>query len=78
MHTHTQRWQKYNKNIAAEYGEYGIQCNGLGPGYIETPQTAQIRVDGHPFNEFIINKTPAARWGRTEFSRITIFLASKA
>jgi len=54
------------RNIAAEYGEYGIQCNGLGPGYIETPQTAPIRVDGHPFNEFIINKTPAARWGRTE------------
>ncbi|NLL69422.1 MAG: gluconate 5-dehydrogenase [Acholeplasmataceae bacterium] len=67
------------RNIAAEYGEYGIQCNGLGPGYIETPQTAPIRVDGHPFNEFIINKTPAARWGRTEdLVGPAIFLASKA
>jgi len=52
------------KNIASEYGEYNIQCNGIGPGYIETPQTAPLRVDGHPFNSFIISKTPAARWGR--------------
>ena len=28
------------KNIASEYGEYNIQCNGIGPGYIATPQTA--------------------------------------
>ena len=67
------------RNIAAEYGEYGIQCNGLGPGYIETPQTAPIRVDGHPFNDFIINKTPAARWGKTDdLVGPAIFLASKA
>ena len=56
------------KNIASEYGEYNIQCNGIGPGYIETPQTAPLRerqADGsrHPFDQFIIAKTPAARWG---------------
>ena len=55
------------KNIASEYGEYNIQCNGIGPGYIETPQTAPLRerqADGsrHPFDQFIIAKTPAARW----------------
>ena len=59
------------KNIASEYGEYNIQCNGIGPGYIETPQTAPLRerqADGsrHPFDQFIIAKTPAARWGTTE------------
>ena len=54
------------KNIASEYGEYNIQCNGIGPGYIETPQTAPLRVEGHPFNSFIISKTPAARWGKPE------------
>jgi gluconate 5-dehydrogenase len=54
------------KNIASEYGEFNIQCNGLGPGYIETPQTAPIRTPGHPFNDFIIAKTPAARWGKPE------------
>ena len=59
------------RNIASEYGEYNIQCNGIGPGYIATPQTAplrEIQPDGsrHPFDQFIIAKTPAARWGNAE------------
>jgi len=67
------------RNIASEYGGYNIQCNGLGPGYIETPQTEPIRVPGHPFNEFIIAKTPAARWGTTEdLVGPAVFLASNA
>lgn len=67
------------KNIASEYGEYNIQCNGIGPGYIETPQTAPLREEGHPFNNFIISKTPAARWGKTEdLVGPSIFLASDA
>lgn len=57
------------KNIASEFGEANIQCNGIGPGYIATPQTAPLRerqADGsrHPFDQFIIAKTPAARWGQ--------------
>lgn len=72
------------KNICSEYGEFNIQCNGIGPGYIETPQTAPLRerqADGsrHPFDSFIIAKTPAARWGRTEDLRgPAVFLASEA
>ncbi|WP_091689328.1 gluconate 5-dehydrogenase [Anaerocolumna aminovalerica] len=67
------------KNIASEYGEFNIQCNGIGPGYIETPQTAPLRVPGNPFNEFIISKTPAARWGTTEdLMGPAVFLASDA
>lgn len=67
------------KNIASEYGGYNIQCNGIGPGYIETPQTAPLRVPGNPFNEFIIAKTPAGRWGKTEdLMGPAIFLASDA
>ncbi len=72
------------KNIASEYGEYNIQCNGLGPGYIATPQTAPLRelqADGsrHPFDQFIIAKTPAARWGNPEdLVGPAIFLASPA
>lgn len=67
------------RNIAAEYGEYNIQCNGIGPGYIETPQTAPLRVDGHPFNDFIIAKTPAARWGTTDdLTGPAVFLSSEA
>lgn len=67
------------KNIASEYGEFNIQCNGIGPGYIETPQTAPLRVEGHPFNSFIISKTPAARWGTTDdLMGPAVFLASEA
>lgn len=67
------------KNIASEYGQYNIQCNGLGPGYIETPQTEPLRVAGHPFNEFILSKTPANRWGKPEdLAGPAVFLASKA
>ncbi|SCP98185.1 gluconate 5-dehydrogenase [Anaerobium acetethylicum] len=67
------------KNIASEYGEFNIQCNGLGPGYIATPQTAPLREEGHPFNSFIIAKTPAARWGDPEdLMGPAVFLASDA
>ena len=72
------------KNIASEYGEYNIQCNGIGPGYIATPQTAPLRekqADGsrHPFDQFIIAKTPAARWGETaDLKGPAVFLASAA
>ena len=67
------------KNIASEYGEFNIQCNGIGPGYIETPQTAPLRTPEHPFNRFIISKTPAARWGKTDdLKGPAVFLASSA
>lgn len=67
------------KNIASEYGQYNIQCNGIGPGYIATPQTEPLRIEGHPFNNFIISKTPAARWGTPEdLMGPAVFLASDA
>lgn len=72
------------RNIASEYGSYNIQCNGIGPGYIATPQTAplrEIQPDGerHPFDKFIIAKTPAERWGEAEdLKGPAIFLASSA
>ena len=72
------------RNIASEYGEYNIQCNGIGPGYIATPQTAPLRerqADGsrHPFDAFIVAKTPAARWGTPEdLMGPAVFLASDA
>ena len=72
------------KNIASEYGEYNIQCNGMGPGYIATAQTAPLREvqpDGsrHPFDQFITAKTPAGRWGEAEdMVGPCVFLASHA
>jgi gluconate 5-dehydrogenase len=67
------------KSMATEWARFNIQANGIGPGYFATSQTAPIRVDGHPFNDFIIGRTPAARWGDPEdLSGAAIFLASKA
>ena len=72
------------RNIASEYGEYNIQCNGMGPGYIATAQTAplrEIQPDGsrHPFDTFICAKTPAGRWGTPEdMVGPCVFLASHA
>ena len=72
------------KNICSEYGQYNIQCNGVGPGYIATPQTAPLRekqADGskHPFDSFILAKTPANRWGDPEdLAGPAVFLASDA
>ena len=72
------------RNICSEFGGHNIQCNGIGPGYIATPQTAPLRekqADGsrHPFDQFIISKTPAARWGTPEdLQGPAVFLASDA
>ncbi len=67
------------KNLATEWAKHNIQVNGIGPGYFATSQTEPIRVDGHPFNDFIISRTPAARWGDPEdLEGTVVFLASKA
>lgn len=67
------------KNMATEWAKHNVQVNGIGPGYFATTQTEPIRVDGHPFNEFIINRTPAAKWGNPDdLSGAAIFLSSKA
>jgi gluconate 5-dehydrogenase len=67
------------KSQATEWAKYNIQANGIGPGYFATEQTAPIREDGHPLNDFIINRTPAARWGEPgDLVGAAVFLASKA
>ncbi|MFV9550800.1 gluconate 5-dehydrogenase [Algibacter sp. PT7-4] len=67
------------QNMATEWAKHNIQVNGIGPGYFATSQTAPIRVDGHPFNDFIINRTPAAKWGNPDdLAGAAIFLSSKA
>ena len=67
------------RNLATEWARYNIQVNGIGPGYFATEQTAPIRVDGHPFNDFIVRRTPAGRWGDPEdLGGAAVFLSSKA
>lgn len=67
------------QNMATEWAKHNIQINGIGPGYFATSQTAPIRVDGHPFNDFILSRTPAGKWGDPDdLQGAAIFLSSKA
>ena len=67
------------KNMATEWAKFNIQTNGIGPGYFATSQTEPIRIDGHPFNDFIVGRTPAGKWGNPDdLQGAAIFLSSKA
>jgi gluconate 5-dehydrogenase len=67
------------RNMATEWAKHNIQVNGIGPGYFATSQTAPIRIDGHPFNDFILGRTPAGRWGDPDdLQGAAVFLASRA
>ncbi len=66
-------------NMCCEWAKYNLQINGIGPGYIATSQTADIRLNGHPFNDLVMTRTPAGRWGEPEdVGNAAMFLASKA
>ncbi len=66
-------------NMTCEWAKYNLQINGIGPGYIATSQTAPIRENGHPFNNLVMTRTPAARWGEPEdVANAALFLSSKA
>ncbi len=66
-------------NMTCEWAKYNVQVNGIGPGYIATSQTAAIREGGHPFNDLVMMRTPAGRWGEPEdVGNAALFLASKA
>ena len=67
------------RNMATEWAKHNVQVNGIGPGYFATSQTEPIRVEGNPFNDFIIQRTPAGRWGDPDDLQGTaVFLSSKA
>tara|TARA_R110002049_G_scaffold68159_4_gene176814 strand:- start:3072 stop:3866 length:795 start_codon:yes stop_codon:yes gene_type:complete len=67
------------RNMATEWAKHNIQVNGIGPGYFATAQTAPIRINGHPFNDFIVGRTPAGKWGDPDdLQGAAIFLSSKA
>jgi gluconate 5-dehydrogenase len=66
-------------NMCCEWAKYNLQINGIGPGYIATAQTAPIREGNHPFNDLVMTRTPAGRWGEPEdVANAALFLASEA
>jgi gluconate 5-dehydrogenase len=66
------------KGMATDLGRYGIQVNGLGPGYFKTELT-QALVEDEAFSSWLVNRTPAGRWGEVEeLGGAVVFLASDA
>ncbi len=66
-------------NMCCEWAKHNVQVNGIGPGYIATSQTAPIREGNHPFNDLVMMRTPAGRWGEPEdVGNAALFLSSKA
>jgi gluconate 5-dehydrogenase len=66
------------KAMAVELAPHGITVNGIAPGYFETELTAPLVADT-TFNQWIINRTPARRWGQVhELAGVAVFLCSDA
>jgi len=64
--------------LAAEYAERGIRVNGIGPGFIATEMTADVRAR-EEFSCTVIERTPTRRWGQPEdIAGPALFLASEA
>jgi gluconate 5-dehydrogenase len=64
--------------MTAEWAAGGLQINGIAPGYIHTEMT-QALVDDTAFNDWILGRTPAARWGTVEdLIGPAVFFASEA
>ena len=66
------------KGMAIDWGKYGINVNGLGPGYFKTELT-QALVQDEQFSTWLTERTPSGRWGEIdELAGAAIFLASEA
>ena len=66
------------KGMATDWAKYGLQCNGLAPGYFDTPLNAALVADPD-FSAWLAKRTPAGRWGRVEeLIGACIFLSSAA
>lgn len=66
------------KGMAIDWGQHGIQVNGLGPGYFKTELT-QALVDDATFSKWLIGRTPSRRWGDVEdLVGAAVFLVSDA
>lgn len=66
------------KGMAIDWGQHGIQVNGLGPGYFKTELT-QALVDNKEFSAWLVGRTPSRRWGDVEdLVGAAVFLASDA
>jgi gluconate 5-dehydrogenase len=66
------------KGMAIDWGQFGINVNGIGPGYFKTELNQKL-VDDPQFSSWLVGRTPSRRWGDVEdLGGAAVFLASDA
>lgn len=66
------------KGMAIDWGQFGLNVNGLGPGYFKTELTEKL-VNDEAFTAWLVGRTPSRRWGDVEeLGGAAVFLASEA
>ena len=64
--------------LACEWAPYGINVNGIAPGYMRTANTQPIQ-DDPVRNQQIVDRIPAGHWGEADaLQGAVVFLASNA
>jgi 2-dehydro-3-deoxy-D-gluconate 5-dehydrogenase len=67
------------RSLATAWAKDNIQINAVLPGWIETDLTHSARTQVPGFNERVLSRTPAGRWGVPgDLAGIAVFLASTA
>jgi gluconate 5-dehydrogenase len=66
------------QSMCVEWAKFGIQVNGIAPGYFKTELNVALHTDA-AFNDFVEKRTPAGRWGKLdELIGVSVLLASPA
>ncbi len=66
------------KGMAIDWGPFGLNVNGIGPGYFKTELNQKL-VDDPQFSAWLIARSPSRRWGDVQdLAGAAVFLASEA
>jgi len=66
------------KGMCVDWAKYGIQINGIAPGYFKTELNTAL-IENREFSDWLCKRTPAGRWGDVEeLCGTAVFLSSKA
>lgn len=66
------------KQLATEWGQHGINVNGIAPGFVPTPMMAEAQADA-PFMQMMRGRIPLGRFSTPrEVASVALFLAAPA